>query len=349
LISQKPNLPTNPILVDLTYYPNSNIQNGGSIELYIIELCMNLNNNPYIEGIHNDKNIKFTFSEDNKKKIIQKCLVYAYGSYTAVYIINDETNNEFVLKLPVIFDVDKYIEDQNLGFIDNLPTFYYYGNLHYYKISKGKQIKAIKPIRYAICKRYPDIITLRKLDFNKRIIFFGNLINLLYKIEGLNKYINDLKPANMSYDVNFNPIIIDYDKTTIYNTTKDIPNSYAYCYENHKSKFTEKKIMLDGFSLFIFLLFIDKPSYPDSFNESIWHLHRSIDVKKCIVNIDNLRELQKEESVPDIFFKFIKEILIDSDNKGLYGDKEIMFNEIKEKFDKVILSLQYTNTNAVIL
>jgi len=308
-----------PIYLEMTYY--SHMSGGNSNEI-INKICYKQNNNSGISDI--GKTITFLFNTKQNNKKHTDCNFYKAGTYTAVYIVNKPNNNEdFIMRVTErpSLDIEKYKKDIDLEIKENMPDYLYYGPF----LVKDKQFY------YSIGQKYNTIDDLIKESFDKRKIFFHNLLKLLSKLQNKTYLINDFKPDNIAYDKRYNPIIIDYDPKTIDTKTDILGPQTFYCFRETRYKDTKQTI--DGFVYFIFkLFFIDAfTKIPVMYNPQT-RCHEMNTPRKMR---DKIKTIKANNDVPLDFFGFLKNIIIDDTYSGLFGNDAIVptYQDILNKFE----------------
>lgn len=181
---------------------------------------------------NNKKEILFTFNTTEIKKL-EEIPLFGSGTFTAVYVINKFNNLNMEIDKSIDYILRSYINDLPVHMMDsikiqdeykrykkNLIKVYYYGNIFLNDIKQEWD--------YVITKKYN--INFMLLTNRQKFIFLRNIVILLQKFYENNEYWNDLKIDNVACDDIFelNPIIIDYDESTILNFNKKISYSSTY-------------------------------------------------------------------------------------------------------------------------
>ena len=297
----------NPINMDFTLHKL--MVGGNSID--VINGICNTNNSKIIAD---NKSIEFIFDDDKNTALIgENCNYFKAGSYTAVYVIKEPNNDvNLLLRLTTIdsgimFETDAYNDNKKLDITKNLPDYLYYGILNV-----GE-----KKYNYAIVKIYKVMDDMLLENINNRKLFFRKLLQLLMKLESKNYLINDLKPDNIGYDVEFNPVIIDYDSKTI---TQEIGNTQSFWCPRYL--YDGPKQMIDGFIAFIFLLFFKSP-----FLVEPWFVNACHSRFICGI-MEAKNELESLEDVDFEYFDFLKNLIITDEKRRMLSYNIPTFAEI---------------------
>lgn len=332
--SLKPNITHNPTQLDLIYM--GPIKGGSSTDT-IVDLCNT------VGDLLEDPTHKYTFTfvDDQNKQILDgyhykplNCHYYNKGTNTAVYIIRQSGNPEdLVFRVTghpesgttldaISFDINTYEDNKNLGITQNLTDFLYYGTL----TGTSRRPYYTNPFKhnYAIVKKYGVIQDLQTKGYMYRKLFFKKLIQLLITLEKQDYLINDFKPDNIGFDKDYNPIIIDYDATTISKLIQG-PQTFHTNLITYGTKqpFLKTKQTIDGFVAFIFILFF--ADYEKTFLAYPWMLPSQIsytEIKHHATNpkviYDAIGTVQKLNDVPDDDFTLLKQMIISSPKPYVY-------------------------------
>lgn len=307
----------NPKNIDLTFVKNTKTGGGEETEpayITISEICYHNTDNSAL--INNQEGIQFNFIKDKNVNIIKKdsinCNFYNRGAMTAIYLVNKKDNllEHLILRVTKIpnLDLQKYNEDKGLDIIENLPDYLYYGKL-FFENDKREQLT----YHYSIVKKYRVIENLVKEPFETKKIFFEKLLKLLVNLEGKDYLINDLKPENIGYDKDFNPIIIDYDEGTV---SKNIKGAQMFwCYHKFPQIYSGVKNQIDGFISFIFYLFFE-----DTYWKEPWWSDNRCHHNDVAFIKSSVEKLKKKPSTPDNYFTFFKYMILNHNGEGLFAN-----------------------------
>jgi len=309
-----------PIYMEMIFHS----QMGGVLQAsqIIKNICYKrINNSGFSDA---KKEITFFLNKtQNSNKDNINCNFYKAGALTAVYIVNKPNDDEdFIMRVTdeQTVDINKYNFDINLGIKENIPNYLYYGP---FKVGYERY-------NYSIGQKYNIIDDLRIETFDKRKLFFHNVLKLLSKLQNKNYFINDFKPANIAYDKKYNPILIDYDPKTVDNKT-DFRVQTFLCYKHPRYAGTKQTV--DGFVFIIFkLFFIDAfEQYPFMYDPPT-RCHEIGNDKGMRNKIETLKAMI---DVPLDFFEFLKNIIIDNKFNGLFGNNVPTYQDILDKFEKM--------------
>ena len=301
----------NPTKIDLMY---KKIISGGTSGVVIDGICDTTNAKIFSK----DMSVEYKFNDTkNVSLLFGTCNYFKAGSYTAVYIVNKPNDStDYILRVTtidsdILFDIKTYNENKKLGIRNNLPDYLYYG------ILTANDIK----YNYSIVRIYKVIDDLKNESIDNRKLFFKKLLELLALLESKGHLINDLKPDNLGYDDKFNPVIIDYDATTVSKIVADVQTFWC-----SKITYTGSKQMIDGVVSFIFALFFDGVFWTEP-----WHVEGCHSRYTCGI-IEAKNELIKKPDVDQEYFDFLKNLIIIDSEKGMWSNNPPTFNEILQLY-----------------
>jgi hypothetical protein len=232
-----------------------------------------------------DTEWQFKFNEKNTKHE-KKSRYLAHGTYTAVYGIELMTNqtliperyrDKLILRISKIEQLDDFIEEwksHKQKFGENIIDIYLYGNVFTKTKSKYNEIG-----QYIITREYYNSSNIDSLPIDAKINILYSLLNFLKKIEIYEYSYDDLKYANIGYDIingNFIFIVLDYDNITlqpISERTKSV-NTYRPIFTVIEKKINYKYLHVSGLASVIALLFYNLNT--KAFNKIIQYLNGNI-------------------------------------------------------------------------
>lgn len=186
------------------------------------------------------KLFKFNILPYNKNDVFEP--LYAKGTYTAVYmiqdihnIINDSVDNTYILRLAsrngffIMFDTDKIKLEYKL-FSEYLSKIYYYGSVPTLKFkTETRSERSI--IDYNITKKYYtyDYRNPNSLTNQQKYKLLLSCLDMLYTLSEKSYVHLDLKLANIGWEDNekMNVILIDYDYRTLAQMNQNDTNLFT--------------------------------------------------------------------------------------------------------------------------
>ena len=324
-----------PIKMTLNFPKYKKNMIGSGVYEIVIDICYNKEILTKLIGKYDSKTITFIMNPNVRYlhyspigNTAKKCYIHKRGSFTLVYVINKENYPEdLILRITEedTFDVNKYKQDIILNIKDNLPEYLYFGD--FIVDNSGKKYF------YSICRKYKVMDDMCKIKviagksesttletFGNRWIFFNKLINFLVILETKNFLVNDLKMDNVGYDEKFNPVVIDYNFTTISQIISEINTHKCYKVNN---KYNGTKHTISGFMTFIFALFF-KSAYPNAITY--------IGKYQCLDFNYISGHLKNEQGQADVnkkYIDFLKMIILDNNGNGLIGKNIPTYKQIQ--------------------
>jgi len=215
-------------------------QTGG--ESYSQRTIKNFNTKNLEEAKLTSPTLSINFVDSENTLEIDGNKFFARGGSTAIYKIKIKTtlNNldtDEVLIMRLIQQNEDKIESYLKEFIDKYQSDlnisintkkYFIDVLIYGNIKKNG-----KNFAYFIVPNYnTDRLLLNNFSSIEKKKSLINTIKMLQLFNNNNKFIDDLKIANISIDNNLEPVLIDYDINTIQDRPSDIFGEYKYSYYN---------------------------------------------------------------------------------------------------------------------
>lgn len=342
------------------------IQSGGCgsfPQTVIIDIPLKFpNEDSYVITDKNDKTI-FKF-HDNSKAFINDNIYFGCGTFTAIYSIKlekQEENNktipdkykeELILRIYENPSTYKPKSDLNIGDLDlngdlqsefiknwikhkklfpeNIIDIYAYGDI---------ELQTLYGIRYigfySITRKYIVDDKIKDFTLDNKLLYLKNTLQFLKKLEETNFTLRDLKFENSGTDSDFNFVVIDYDQDTIINENRIreliINNNlgyaigtYPFTYLIDKTDFNFKYIYLTGLLDLFVELFNSNFSDKTIYNE----------IRLLLLDIVNVYRVYIKN-----YFNSnpIKKVLwYISDNKTKYDTLKIRYKSLLENIQKQI-------------
>ena len=351
-------------------FDNSNIvQVGGAAPSENSITNFNLQN--ITNTVLQKDNVRIAFTEENTKDL-NGLKYFAKGFNSAVYkikLVISHTSNENYKEVDCILKIvsnkennanieeiiDKYYDDLK---IDESTKKYFIDILYYGTINRNGN-----ELHYYICPYYdPYKIEPYNYNISDKLTIATNILNMLKNVSNKNYYITDLRLDNITILENKQPILIDYDNTTL---TKDydtfllnsgVWHSY-YDKENGKNFDKVYQVILCQLILTYFLNIKDKEWSGKIIDNLglIWNKnsesYKGNPYSKLKINITNMEQFNK--SLSETLYTNIKELLYDeSTGKGLLAtsyENNLTLDQVLEYIDNIwIKSKSISNSKYLI-
>ena len=261
--------------IELHFDDTNIIQTGGDMDPSEKSI-ENFNLQNITNTVLQKDNVRIEFTEENNKDF-KGNKYFAKGYNSAVYKIKLSVNDvteDCILKIinnyqnsPNINNlIDKYEKDLK---INDTTKKYFIDILYYGIINRGG-----KNLHYYISPYYnPFNIEPYNYNISDKVIIIKNVIKMLKKFSEKKYYISDLRLDNITILQNKEPILIDYDETTI---TTNYDNFLKYSgvwhsYYNEPSGKNIDKVYQVILSQFIFTYFlnIDKKEWKGLLDQNL--------------------------------------------------------------------------------